>query len=802
MSCNFESSNCGWSSLNQLNYNGGLLQADDQWTIGHRDILTRDCSSLDGSGGYLFVELPAMISAEKRQALFLSPPISGEIGEPKCLHVCFIVRNTSALDCRLSIALLRYDNVLSSDAWNQSVDGIEAWRQADISFEADGPFQIVISAVKTSQGSCQVFLDQISLENDQCVSDAPCNANEFRCRDNRCISQTLVCDQILHCSDGSDESPAAGCSNTQTTVGQRCQNVSSTFLCQNGFQCIHTTSVCNGISDCSDFSDEFPFGNCSNVIPTEETTPTVSSIVLPSLSPVSPSSSSGCNLNQFRCTDGLCLDRRKLCDGSSDCSDGLDEWNCPVNSLTSSTRSPMVVSCSDAQLTCWSEGKCLLQSQLCNGHKDCSDGSDETQCRAVMSLSSGAIGGIVGGCIIFCSLIVICGVFLVRKFKKQRCKSSVESQASGDVSTVIAASDLNQSFERFSREADLQRSQMPAEWANMQVCNAGVAQKKVLHTRPTSWSYQGKRLRTTLPFMCGEKPRINLLADVPDPTETMNEFSRNKQIYRSLPPIPTTSANMPPLLEALLEHQRRRHRCPVNSLAGFLDLSLASEHIYEEPVFSTPADSPPLFDPSSHSMRHQSVAPPSFQTVTQNSPRRSFVFSNRTCDSLVSRAHQSISDSFDQNTCNVSFVTTVPMTHAPSSSQASSVSSQYRHLDHNTRLSMGENSAPIFRSNIPEVPDVPVSDHSGKPGGLWEQSAQEPFPSRSTLLLSPNLLEAQTQRVTDDFGPFQARESEWNTVEGFQRPTNSGLSGNRAVPSFVPSSALLNLDSLPNGTSV
>lgn len=94
-------------------------------------------------GYYLFVELPAVNFMEKRQGLMLSPPISGEIGELKCLHFAFIVKSASnALDCRLSIALLRHDNALTADVWNHSADGVETWRRADISFVADGPFQV------------------------------------------------------------------------------------------------------------------------------------------------------------------------------------------------------------------------------------------------------------------------------------------------------------------------------------------------------------------------------------------------------------------------------------------------------------------------------------------------------------------------------------------------------------------------------------------------------------------------------------------------------------------------------------
>lgn len=342
----------------------------------------------------------------------------------------------------------------------------------------------------------------------------------------------------------------------------------------------------------------------------------------------------------------------------------------------------------------------------------------------------------------------------MRKLQEKSRKSSIESQTSVDVSTVFSTSNHDQSFEQFGRAPSLRRPQLPPEWNNMQLHSVDGSQKEVLHSRPTSWVYHGRRLRTTLPFVFGEKTRAILSENVQDSAEATQEFSRNKLIYRSLPPIPTATANMSPLLEALLEHQRKRHHHSNNSAAGFLDLSIASEHIYEEPVFSESTESPLSLTLASRSMHNRSVDRPHFQAATQNSPR-SAVFSNWMRESLVDRCRQS------------------PSGILP----------------------------PSFKSNIPEVPDVPISDQSSE-AVPWEQSAHERFPSSSSLLLSPNLLEGQTQRVRDDFGLLQVREPEWNAMNSFQCSTNSGLNGNRSVSSCVPGCAMLNLDNLPNGTSV
>ena len=35
-----------------------------------------------------------------------------------------------------------------------------------------------------------------------------------------------------------------------------------------------------------------------------------------------------CAQGQFRCSDGVCIDERRKCDGARDCTDGSDELNC------------------------------------------------------------------------------------------------------------------------------------------------------------------------------------------------------------------------------------------------------------------------------------------------------------------------------------------------------------------------------------------------------------------------------------------------------------------------------------------
>ena len=95
------------------------------------------------AGYYLFLELPVASGAVEKRAIFLSPVISAEAHQRKCLTFWYIAKSaTAGPDCRLSVAFLLFDNTLTADAWNQSVDGTEVWRQARIDVEANGPFQV------------------------------------------------------------------------------------------------------------------------------------------------------------------------------------------------------------------------------------------------------------------------------------------------------------------------------------------------------------------------------------------------------------------------------------------------------------------------------------------------------------------------------------------------------------------------------------------------------------------------------------------------------------------------------------
>ncbi|XP_059196386.1 low-density lipoprotein receptor-like [Centropristis striata] len=67
---------------------------------------------------------------------------------------------------------------------------------------------------------------------------------------------------------------------------------------------------------------------------------------------------------EFRCSDGSCISRLNVCDGHKDCEDGSDEQHCGH------------LSCQNDEFSCRSR-RCISIRFCCNGVDDCGDGSDE-----------------------------------------------------------------------------------------------------------------------------------------------------------------------------------------------------------------------------------------------------------------------------------------------------------------------------------------------------------------------------------------------------------------------------------------
>ncbi len=165
-----------------------------------------------------------------------------------------------------------------------------------------------------------------------------CKEDDWPCKDgDGCVAISSVCDGILDCSDESDES-----------VCDVWECPPSYWKCNN-IQCIRNESVCDGKTvakgreyGCQDGSDEF------NTL-------------------------CGCGADEWPCKDGkLCVEISSVCDGAIACEDGSDEsvcktWECP----------PEYWQCSNKQ--------CIHNDHVCDGKiaadgvgYGCQDGSDES----------------------------------------------------------------------------------------------------------------------------------------------------------------------------------------------------------------------------------------------------------------------------------------------------------------------------------------------------------------------------------------------------------------------------------------
>ncbi|XP_035226040.1 basement membrane-specific heparan sulfate proteoglycan core protein-like isoform X3 [Stegodyphus dumicola] len=200
---------------------------------------------------------------------------------------------------------------------------------------------------------------------------AACPADRFRCGDGTCIPSSAKCNGRQECRDGSDE---WNCRRRRPGKEHKpCP--ADKFMCENHF-CIDMRRRCDGYNDCQDSSDE---KDCREECEADEFKCLDGKTCIPSSAHCDrkydcPDGSdeidcrrptNQCRFDQYRCSDGMCLNIAQRCDGNKDCTGGEDEAGCGI--------------CADDQFRC-NDGSCINIKLRCNREFECRDGSDEVNC--------------------------------------------------------------------------------------------------------------------------------------------------------------------------------------------------------------------------------------------------------------------------------------------------------------------------------------------------------------------------------------------------------------------------------------
>ncbi|XP_029943604.1 SCO-spondin, partial [Salarias fasciatus] len=202
-----------------------------------------------------------------------------------------------------------------------------------------------------------------------------CDPGQFACVDSEeCVSAAALCDGRPDCGDGSDETscgtaPPGGFPGLQNQTSVSGRPGLATQPAEPHVSSAEVTTGHPGLRATTPLRPGGP-GLQTTAAPSV-TTPTSRDGGLPRVH---------CVAGQFACRSSGCVDASRVCDGRRDCADGSDEDRCgtPRPAVTP-PRPPLPSPCSLKQFSCAS-GECVHLDRRCDLQRDCLDGSDEADC--------------------------------------------------------------------------------------------------------------------------------------------------------------------------------------------------------------------------------------------------------------------------------------------------------------------------------------------------------------------------------------------------------------------------------------
>ncbi|XP_077863520.1 uncharacterized protein LOC144347540 [Saccoglossus kowalevskii] len=209
---------------------------------------------------------------------------------------------------------------------------------------------------------------RISINTDVCAPQHP-----YPCVDRSyCLFEDLLCDGFTHCRDSSDE---MGCGKivNKAYVKESICGYSHPYLCIDRSWCLYTNQICNGAQDCDDGSDEVDCDSETGNQDVTDFTPFHTKVFI---------DNEVCGYNhQYLCVDGsLCIYEYMICNGNRDCDDGTDEVDCDNDPIPTKPYLALGLCNESTPILCVDGSYCIPERLMCSGIAECLDYSDEIGC--------------------------------------------------------------------------------------------------------------------------------------------------------------------------------------------------------------------------------------------------------------------------------------------------------------------------------------------------------------------------------------------------------------------------------------